>query len=47
MADSLYIDVYIASQKMLRLRIVGAAQHLLNKDMPAACRGKDPKKGAQ
>ena len=46
MVDGLYINVHIALQKMFRLGIVGAAQHLLDKDLSSACRSIEPKKDA-
>jgi hypothetical protein len=46
MPDRIYIDVHIASQKMFRLRIIGATEHLLNEDLPSACCSEQPKKAA-
>ena len=46
MPDRVYIDVHIASQKMFRLRIIGATEHLLNEDLPSACCSEQPKKAA-
>ena len=46
-ADRLHIDVNVPAEKMLRLRIVGVAEHLLNKNLPATRCGKEPEDGAQ
>ena len=37
--DRVHIDVHIPAQKMFRLRIVGATEHLLNEDLPSSRRG--------
>ena len=47
MADRVRIDVHIAVQKMFCLRVIGAAEHLLNKNLPTACGGEEPKNNAQ
>jgi len=46
MPDRVHIDVYIASKKMFRLRIIGAAEHLADKDLSAAGRCKHPEQRA-
>src|SRR5437667_163326 len=46
-ADRLHIDVNVPAQKMVRLRIVGATEHLLNKNLPATRCGKEPEDAAQ
>jgi len=43
MCDCIGIDAHIASQKVFRLRIVGATEHFLNKNVSAASHGEEPK----
>ena len=47
MPDRLYIDIHVPAQKMFRLRIVGATEHFLNKNLPAARCDEHPKERAQ
>jgi len=47
MADRLHIDVYVAAQKMFRLRIISVAEHLLNENLAPSCCDNHPKKRAQ
>src|SRR5206468_8374231 len=47
MPDRLHIDIHVSAQKMFRLRIIGTAEHFLNKNLRAACRDEHPKKYAQ
>ena len=47
MPDRIHIDVYIASQKMFSLRIIGVTEHLLDKNLSTTCGGEEPKKKAQ
>ena len=47
MTDGLYIDIYVALQKMFRLRIKGAPQHFLNKNLSPTGRSIEPKKDTQ
>ena len=42
MPDRLHIDVHVAAKKMFRLRIVGAAEHFFNKNLPPACCDEHP-----
>jgi hypothetical protein len=42
MPDRLHIDIHVPAQKMFRLRIVGATEHFLNKNVSAPGHGEQP-----
>ena len=42
MCDSGCIDAHIASQEVFRLRIIGATEHFLHKNVSAPGRGEQP-----
>ncbi len=47
MTDRVQVYIHVSAQKMFRLRVAGAAEHLLNKDLPSSRCGEHPKKHAQ
>ena len=47
MPDRVHIDIHVPAQKMFRLRIVGATEHFLNKNISPPGHGEQPKDHAE